>query len=187
MFLLIAGLLLWSLVHLFTSVAPQQRQRLRAGLGAQVYRAFYSALILLSLVLIVFGWRNSPPVSLYAPPGWGYLLTPVMMLLALVLLVAANAPGHIRQMLRHPMLTGVVVWALAHLLVNGESRSLFLFGTLAVWAILEMLLINRRDGPRPPVAATWSADIVAVAGGIVLFAALGWLHPVFTGRAALPF
>lgn len=187
MLLLITGILLWSLVHLFSSMMPQQRDRLRSRLGAQFYRALYSLLILLSLVLIVYGWRHSPIAALYSMPSWSYGAMLVLMLLALVLFIAANLPGHIRRKLRHPMLAGVVVWALAHLLVNGDSRSLILFGSLAIWAILEIVFINRRDGPQPAPAATWSADLIAVAGGLVLFAALGWLHPFYTGAKALYF
>ena len=48
---------------------------------------------------------------------------------------AGQSKGHARALLRHPMLTGVLVWALAHLLVNGDEASLILFGWMAVWAL----------------------------------------------------
>ena len=43
------------------------------------------------------------------------------------------------------MLTGMIVWAVAHLLVNGDWASVVLFGTLAIWAVAEMLVINAKE------------------------------------------
>ena len=67
------------------------------------------------------------------------------MFLAVALMGAGQSKGHARSWLRHPMLTGVLVWAFAHLLVNGDVASLILFGWMAAWALASMALINARE------------------------------------------
>ena len=71
---------------------------------------------------------------------------------------------------------------MGHLLANGDSLSVILFAVMAVWAILSMVTIYRRDGawvkPDPvPVAR----DLVPVIIGVVLYAILGWVHRYIAG------
>ena len=47
--------------------------------------------------------------------------------------------------MRHPQLTAVKIWAVAHLLVNGDLASLVLFGGLLAWAVVEVIVINRSE------------------------------------------
>ena len=65
-----------------------------------------------------------------------------------ILFFAAYPPTNVKRLLRHPQLTGVALWGVGHLLANGESRSIVLFGGLTLWAIAEIVVINRRDGAR---------------------------------------
>jgi uncharacterized membrane protein len=99
---------------------------------------------------------------------------------------AANAPTNLKRRLRHPMLTGVVVWSVAHLLANGDSRSTILFGGLGIWAVTAIFTINRRDGdwerPEPVPAAK---DIVLVAIGAALTAVVAYFHEYLSGVALL--
>lgn len=186
MLVLILGVALWSVVHLSSSVTPGLREAIRGRVGEQPYRAAYALLIVLSVILIVLGWRSSSLASAYQPPPWGYQLALALMPLALILFVSANAPGNVRRILRHPMLLGVVLWSLAHLASNGEKRSLVLFGVIGIWAVLEIIFINRREGERekqPSVSPV--PDLVAIVLGLLVFAALAWLHPYFAGKPAL--
>ena len=84
-------------------------------------------------------------------------------------------------------MTGVLLWSAAHLLANGDSRSVSLFGGLAVWAVLEIILINRRDGPRgeKPIASI-QQDLVALVIGGVVFALVGHFHPQLFGVSVAP-
>jgi uncharacterized membrane protein len=117
-----------------------------ARLGSNPYRGLFTLVIVASLVLMVFGWRQIIPETLYSPPAWGRLAAAPLMLIAFVLFVASNMAGNLKRWLRHPQLTGVATWAVAHLLANGEDRSVLLFGVMLVWALLAIVLINRRDG-----------------------------------------
>lgn len=180
---LIAGVILWMTVHLSSSVAPAARARAIERLGEGPYKGIYSLLLVASLVLIVVGWRSSEFIAIYTPPPWSRPVTIALMLPAFLLVVAADVPrNHLRQWLRHPMLTGAALWGAGHLLANGDARSLILFGGLGAWALLEMAFINRRDGPRvpPPVAST-KMTLLWLATGTAVYLLLGWLHRWFAG------
>lgn len=183
MTLLTIGLLLWIAVHLFPSFLPGTRARLIAKLGEGPYKGLFALELVIAILLMVFGWRSAPIEAVYAAPlaGQPYVVG-VLVLIAFVLMGAANAPTNIKRYLRHPMLTGVVVWGVAHLLANGDNRSLVLFGGLTVWALVAIVSISRRDGawskPDPvPVAK----DAVLVVIGGVLFAVVAYFHEYLSG------
>lgn len=185
--LLTTGVVIWSLAHLFPSVLRQSRDRLVNRLGEQLYRGLFSLLIIGSLILVVVGWKSAPLVALYAPPVASGPLTTVLVLVGLVLFFASRVPGNIRRFIRHPQMAGTLCWAVAHLLSNGEFRSVILFGGFAIWAAVEMLTINRRDGKwqRPPPAALKN-DLATVVIGSVVFALAFYLHETLFGVSVLP-
>ncbi|MDX2417040.1 MAG: NnrU family protein [Xanthomonadales bacterium] len=180
--LLIAGLTVWSLVHLVPSVAMPLKQKLTGLLGENGYKLAFTAMILTSLALIVFGWRSSVPTTLYVLPAATRSIAFLLILIAFILFGAANYATRIKLFVRHPQLTGLVLWASAHLLLNGDSRSLLLFGWLGAWAILEIILINRRDGdwvkPTPP---GWAKEFKGLAISLVVLVIVVVVHPYIAG------
>lgn len=180
--LLILGILLWSAVHLSKAMTPGVRAGVVARIGEMPYKGLFSLLIVASLVLIVIGWRAMPVSYLYVPPTGLRHLTMLLVPIAVILFISARAPTDIKQFIRHPQLTGVKLWAFAHLLSNGETRSLILFGGLLAWAVLEVIFINRRDGARTkPAKVGMAKTAITVVIGLVLSAALVWGHGYFTG------
>jgi uncharacterized membrane protein len=189
MTLLVLGIILWIVVHLLKAAAPGVRQNLISGIGAGVYKAIVTLLILGSLALIIIGWRSSASTLelVYAPPVFLRHVTMLLMLIAIILFAASVVPSNINRLIRHPQLASVLVWAIAHLLANGENRSLILFGSLAVWAFLEIVLINRRDGVwAKPEATGWGRVLIPVIVGGVLYAALVYFHASIAGVPLLP-
>ena len=76
----------------------------------------------------------------------------------------------------------MLLWAIAHLLANGDSRSLTLFGGLGAWCIVMILLINRRDGAFvKPQAPSWTVELVGIAIGLAVYALFIFLHPWIAG------
>ncbi len=131
---------------------------------------------------MVIGWRSTTPEFVYLPPGWGRPVTIVLMLISVMLFVAANYPTRIKRFIRHPQLTGLVTWSIGHLLSNGDSRSLVLFGGLGLWALIEMLLINRREGGWvKPDAPALSIEAKGLVISVIVFLALVFLHPYYAG------
>jgi uncharacterized membrane protein len=182
MVLLVLGLALWFGVHLFPALAPHKRKKLMLKTGEGPYKGGFAVLIVTSIVIMTLGWRSIVPVELYALPGWINYLSMVLVLLTFILFVAAQVNTNIKRVLRHPQLTGLVLWCIGHLLANGDSRSLLLFTALLIWAKLEIILINRRDGERvkPEVVSTKN-DVLVVVGGIVVFAVFLFAHPYIAG------
>jgi uncharacterized membrane protein len=186
MLLLVAGVLLWSATHLFSSLGRDARAGLVARIGLNPYKGLYSLLLVLALVLIVIGWRSTPPTSLWLPPAGLRHLAMLLMPIAVILFISARAPTDIKQFIRHPQLTGVKLWAVAHLLANGEQRSIILFGGLLAWAVLEVIFINRRDGARVrPPRAGLAKTLVSALIGLLLTAVLIYAHPWLAGRPVM--
>ena len=182
MLLLILGLLMWTCIHFFPSLAKCTRGLVISKIGIGPYKGLFAILIVTSVVLIVLGWRSIDPVDIYQPQSWGRHVTFLLVLLTFILFVAARKATNIKRVLRHPQLTGLVLWSIGHLLANGDNRSLILFSWLGVWAIVEMILISRREGEWvKPESASVKNDIITVIVGCVLYAVLLMAHPYLTG------
>ncbi|MBV7316952.1 NnrU family protein [Shewanella sp. NIFS-20-20] len=178
---LIVGVLIWSVVHLSLALAPKVTAGLKQSLGAALFKAIFAGLILLGLACIVFGWRASRPELLWYF-SWAPHATSLLMLVAFIVFGTAMYPSRLQRFVRHPMLTAVIIWSGAHLLANGDSRSVILFGGLGLWAILDIILINRRDG-KPAVKApgSWLREVRGLVISLVIFVAVVFLHPYFAG------
>jgi uncharacterized membrane protein len=185
MTLLILGLALFLGAHSVRILASGWRDAQIARLGEQRWKGAYSLLSALGLGLIVWGYgmARADPVVLWMPPPWTRHLAALLTLPVFVLLVAAYLPGsHIKARIGHPMVAGVKLWALAHLLANGNLGDVVLFGAFLAWAIADFISARRRDrraGQTYPVCC-WTRDATVAAIGLLawaLFALYGhvWL------------
>ena len=186
--LLILGLAIWVIAHFFPVLMPVQREAIRSKLGAGLYKGLFALVIIGSIVLIVQGWKGTIPTQIYVT-GMGFRHAAMSLVaLAFILFVAAKVKStRIKRFIRHPQLTGLVIWAAAHLLANGDSRSLILFTTLGIWAILSIILINRRDGQwqKPDSVIGWPMELLIVIGGIVLTGIFFKIHIYLAGVALM--
>ena len=181
MTLLVAGLVLFLALHLIPS-APPLRATLVERLGEKPYRGVFGAIALVSLGIIVWGFSRAPFEALYAPPLWGRHAALTVVPVALVLFAAANMPTHIRALVRHPMLVGLLLWALAHLLANGEARSVVLFGGFALFAVVDLVsAVARGKGPASDPAPRFAMDAAAVVGGLLVAGLLMRFHGALFG------
>lgn len=182
MTLFVLGLIIFFATHVFTAAARGPREALIARLGAGPYRGLYSLLSIVGFALIVIGWPKADATVLYAAPFWTVHIVYLLMLIALVLLASAYLPkGRIAAAVKHPMLAGVKVWAFAHLLVNGEVRSVLLFGAFLAYAVFDRIAVKRRGAP-VPAAGPVANDAIAAAVGAAAWAAIFlWLHPYIAG------
>jgi len=177
MLTLVLGILLWSFMHFLPAADSRIRRNLMARLGENPYKGLFALFMLLSIYLIYRGWTGTVPEAVYQPPAWGRHVTALLMMAAFVLFFAPYPRNNFKRFLRHPQLTGVIVWGVAHLLANGENRSLVLFGGLTLWAVLEILLINRRDGAwSRPEPAPMRNDIVLVIVGLAAYTGMVFAH-----------
>jgi uncharacterized membrane protein len=193
MTLLLLGLLVFLGTHAFT-MARGPRARLVGRLGPGPYKALYSLLPFVGVVLIAIGYgryRAAGLIPVWDPPVWTRHLALLLVWAAFVAFTAAYLPGRIKASLKHPMLAAVKVWALAHLLANGDLGSILLFGSFLAWAVAARISVKRRDEVRPhggPAAApSLRNDAAAIAIGSVAYIVFAvWLHPALIGVPVLP-
>ena len=187
MFELIAGLVLFLGVHSVRIFANDWRSAQLAQRGEAVWKLGYSALSIAGFVLIVWGYglaRQSPMVLWPTPRGMNHLAA-LLTLLSFVLLVATYVPRNaIKAKLRHPMILGVKVWALAHFLANNTLADLLLFGSFLIWAMLSFRAARQRDSQQQKVrlASNGLATAATVVVGVVAWAAFAfWGHLALIG------
>lgn len=175
--LLVLGLFLWIDAHWIKRLAPSLRTALDTGLGAGPARGLIAGAIVLSIVLMVIGYRGSEVIPVYTPFGWVGHLNNLLMIAAVICLGMGSSKGRMKTWLRHPMLTGVCLWAVAHLLVNGDAASLILFGGIGIWAVVSIILINRHeDAWVRPIAGPVAGDIRLLVISAVAFAVIAGIH-----------
>jgi uncharacterized membrane protein len=189
MTLLILGILVLIGIH-FLPAFPELRDRLVGQFGRNGYRALFSIVSTLGLALVVWGFAKAPVVQIWSPPDWTRHLALLLMLPVFPLLFAAYLPGKIKAKLRHPMLAAIKFWALAHLIANGDLASIILFGSFLAFAVLDRILLKRRTGAEPVLAASEAEarrnDIISIGAGLALYVAfLFWLHPLLIGVSPL--
>ncbi|MEO9600089.1 NnrU family protein [Parasphingorhabdus sp.] len=183
MAMLITGVLLWSLVHLMKSVTPGLRASVQSAIGEGPHKGLVALLLLGAMALMIFGWRSTPAEFSYDPPAWGRHANMALMFVAILLLGAAQGASRIRQWIRHPMLMGVFLWSLGHLLANGDNKSLVLFGGLGLWALISIITISRNEGAwiKPAKIATAGRELLTIAIVAVLYLILIFIHPWIAG------
>ena len=187
MLVLILGLVIFLGSHSVRIADDGLRGRMIARLGEGRWKGIYSAVSLIGLILIVWGYGLSrlDPIVLWDPPVWTKHVAVVLMLVAFVLLAAFLVPaGRIKARLGHPMILSVKVWALAHLLANGTLADLVLVGSLLIWAIADFAASRRRDRTQGTVRIAGPArnDALAAGVGVVIWAAFVWrLHEWLIG------
>ncbi len=189
MLVLIAGIILFLGVHTLTTFR-QTRSGLIDRIGAGAYRGVHSLLSIVGFVLIVWGfgrYRADGWTQIWTPPTWTSHLTIVLMWFAFVSLACMNpAPGRIRGWLRHPMLVAIKIWALAHLLANGDAGGMLLFGAFLAWAVFDRIAVKRRgDMGASRIASFTRADAIALGVGTVAYVAMIFLHPILIGVPVL--
>ncbi len=184
---LILGLIIFLGAHSIRIVADDWRTKTRSGLGELRWKTLYSVVSLLGFSLLVWGFSlaRQQPVQLWSPPVGMRHLASLLTLIAFVLLAAAYVPGNgIKSRLHHPMVLAVKVWALAHLLANGNVSHVVLFGSFLAWSIFDFTAARRRDravGTRYP-GGTAGATGITVALGVGLWVAFAlWLHGLLIG------
>ena len=143
------------------------------------------------LVLVVWGYglARQQPVVLWNPPVGMRHAASLLTLIAFVLLAAAYVPRNaLKARLHHPMVLGVKVWALAHLLSNGNLADVVLFGAFLLWAVLSFRAARQRDRAQNTVYASGTAagtGIAVVVGAAAWAGFAFWAHVWLIGVAPL--
>ena len=173
MLFLVLGVLLWAYSHLMKRVTPGFRAKLGDGPGKGVA----TLLTVAALALMITGYRSADYIEIWPRVPALVHINNLLMLIAVILLFMQANRGVLRTVMRHPMLTAVKTWALAHLLVNGDLASIVLFGGMMAWAVVDVIMINRMEPPwvRPAKGPVIN-DVIYVVVALVVFGAIAWVH-----------
>lgn len=189
---LILGIIIFFGAHLFSAFRSRAPGRdLKAKLGYGPYMGLYSLVSAVGLGLMIWGFGAARPAPiLYTPPTGLAHLNLALMLPAMILLAAAYLPtGRIKKAVKHPMLAAVKIWALGHLLANGELNSVLLFGSFLAYGVIDRIAVKKRGdigpGPDAPVSAVGDIGAIVIGAGAYV-AILLWLHPILFVMPALP-
>jgi uncharacterized membrane protein len=183
---MIVGLVLFLGVHTLTTQRGL-RARCIASMGEGGYKIAYAIASLAGLALIVWGfahYRASGLIPVWTPPTFLKHLNVALMLPAVILVAASYLRGRIYTAVKHPMLTGVKLWAFGHLLANGDLGGIILFGAFLAWAVFDRISLKRRtDAGAPPIpVGGLTNDLIAVTVGVIAYLALAFaFHPVVIG------
>lgn len=183
--LLILGLVTFLGIHLVPAL-PAMRAQIAVRLAEKRYKGLFSLVAGIGLVMIVWGYAIAPRgAQLFAPSVGARHAAPLVMTLSFILLAAANMRGHIRRVLRHPMLIGVGLWALVHLLANGHEKAALLFGAFLAYVALDLGSVAARGAVKTfePVK---KHDFIAVGAGVLLALVVMLFHRILFGVAPVP-
>ena len=187
MAMLILGLVLFLGIHSTRIFADGWRSGMIARLGPVRWKGLYTVLSIIGFVVVIWGFRmaRADTLVLWSPPVWTRHAAALLMVFSFILLAAAYVPRNsIKARLHHPMVLGVKVWALAHLLANGVAASVVLFSAFLVWAVLSYRAARQRDRAAntvyPPGNAAWTG--ITVAAGLIAWAVFAmFLHGPLIG------
>lgn len=186
MALLVTGLVFFLGIHLLPT-APGWRTAAATRWGAQRYKGLFSLVAFAGLALIVAGYGMAEPgPRLFAPWPAAIAVAPYAITLSFILFAAANMRTHIRKIVQHPMLLGLLVWALVHLGANGDTRGTVLFGAFAAYAVVDLLSAMRRHAVKA-FAPTARHDVIAIVAGVVLALVVMTFHRALFGVVVAPF
>jgi uncharacterized membrane protein len=191
MALLIAGLILFLGAHSTRIFADDWRTRTIEQLGELKWKGLVTVLSIAGFILLIVGYDQArmTTVALWQPPIWTRHVAVLFNLLAFILVAAAYVPRNIiKSKIGHPMIAGVKIWALAHLLANGNLADVLLFGTFLLWAVLDFRTSRRRDRinatvyPEAAMANSLLTLVVGLGAGVVFML---WLHVRWVGVSPL--
>ncbi len=193
MLILLLALAIFIAIHIVPT-QPELRRELAGRFGEGAYKGAFSAISALGLALIVYGYHKiqlhpgKNPV-LWNPPAWGRHATMALMLPVFPLLIATYLPGRISAAVRHPMITAVKFWALAHLFVRGDAASLVLFGGLLAWVVYDRITLKHREAAGLVAVKSGPVvnDAIAIVAGLLAYGLFAkWGHAALIGIKIIP-
>ena len=193
MLLFILGLVLFFGIHMLPFY-PEYRARLIEKLdsdtidGEDMYKIIFSVVSLLGLIFVGVGKGSMAFIGLWDIPTFFRYVAVVLILLSFILMVAAYPSNNIKRYVPHPMLTGIIIWGVTHMIVNGDVASIILFGSFVVYSVVAIKLTNRREYDKNSEQDIQEKIPVikdAIVIGIAMFGflLLLWLHKPLFGRA----
>ncbi len=191
MTLILLGLSLWYFLHFMPATKPRFRSKAIKRLGPNIYAGGFALGLVGAIALMSMGWRSADLGSVYIPPEWSALPGLALVVVGVILFgfgFDKRMQTNLKRFIRHLQLTGMILWASGHLILNGDNRSVLLFGGLGLWALIMRALVNRRDGPwLKPEKVPFGREFVPAVIALGFVAGFVFGHPYLSGIALVNF
>jgi len=183
--LLILGLFVFLGVHSLRIISESRRAHYLELWGEKKFKGIYAVLSLIGFLILIAGFAQAKlsPEWVWMPPALARHAMFLLMWGAFILWTASYINGNvIKDRIGHPMVVGVKVWALAHLLANGQAHQIVLFAAFLVWAVLSFRSAKKRDRQallaleEQGLAPSTKAPVSKAANGLVLaIGTIAWM------------
>tara|TARA_R110001592_G_scaffold103298_2_gene291134 strand:+ start:1723 stop:2289 length:567 start_codon:yes stop_codon:yes gene_type:complete len=184
--LYISALVLFFMIHTLP-FKPNLRQKLTKRMGEKPYKLVFRIIVVSIIFLGITGWSQFENIYFYEPSLLLKRIHLVLMFPVVYLWVIAEVPNNLKRFIRHPMLTGMKLWALGHLLANGDLRSIILFISIFIFAVLAVIARNRQSAPIERPTTPIKYDLAVFAGAVTLYYVLVIFHDNLFGMPVKPY
>lgn len=191
MALLLVGLVLFIGIHSIRLFAYEWRESMIEQLGKKNWQLLHAAVAFIGIMTTImgYGYARYSAEWLWFPPVWTRHLAALLVLFSFVFIAAAAMPySKIKSWVGYPMAIGIKLWAFAHLISNGTTADVVLFGSFLAWAILNYSISRRRAREQGITfaAPSFKFDLLALVIALVAYLAIAfYLHALLIGVAPL--
>ena len=177
--LLILGIIIFFSIHL-VPISPLKKILINR-LGENKYKGLYSLIALVGLLIIIYGFGHADFHPVWDPLPYSREITLALMPISMVLLAAANVQTNIKRFIKHPMLIAVLIWSFVHLIANGDLRSIMLFGSFGVYALIDIIFSKKVLTTNNTTNYTLAKDIIVIIIGLLIYAVIVYFHQYIAG------
>ena len=177
--LLILGITIFFSIHL-VPIFPLKKFLINR-LGENKYKGLFSLIALIGILIIIYGFSSADYYPIWDPLPYSKELALTLMPISIVLLVAANIQTNIKRLTKHPMLIGILIWSFVHLIANGDLRSIMLFGSFGVYALIDIIFSKKVLTTNNTANYTLTKDIIVVIIGLLVYAIIVYFHQYIAG------
>jgi uncharacterized membrane protein len=177
--LLILGIIIFFSIHL-VPISPLKNILINR-LGENKYKGLYSLIALVGLLIIIYGFGHADFYHVWDPLPYSREIAIALMPISMVLLVAANMQTNIKRYIKHPMLVAILVWSFVHLIGNGDLRSIILFASFGVYALIDIIFSKKVLTTNNTTNYTLAKDIIVIIIGLLIYAVIVYFHQYIAG------
>ena len=177
--LLILGIIIFFSIHLVLISPP--KNILINRLGENKYKGLFSLIALVGLLFIIYGFAHADFHPMWDPLPYSREIALALMPISMVLLVAANIQTNIKRIIKHPMLIGILIWSFVHLIANGDLRSILLFASFGIYALIDIIFSKKILMIKDTENFTITKDIIVVIIGLVAYTIIIHFHQYIAG------
>ncbi len=177
--LLILGITIFFSIHLIP-IFPLKKFLINR-LGENKYKGLFSLIALIGILIIIYGFSSADYYPIWDPLPYSKGLALTLMPISIVLLVGANIQTNIKRLTKHPMLIGILIWSFVHLLANGDLRSIILFVSFGVYALIDIIFSKKVLTTNNTANYTLTKDIIVVIIGLLVYAIIVYFHQYIAG------